>query len=270
MKIAISNLAWDREEDNQVATLLRKYRTRGVEIAPTKVWPGLDSLDNKQIDDYRQFWLDQGVSIIAVTSLLYGHPELKVFGTEQDRQVTLNHLAKVASLANKLGAKVLVFGSPKNRQTNGLPKNEVQKIAERFFWQAGELAKLNNLFFGIEPLPSEYGTDFISNLREGFELVRTVNHPNFRLHLDLGAMTINDEVNQESLKKVLPVTCHVHISEPLIKPVPAGLTNHSVAAEILKSLKYNQWVSIEMPLESGQSHIETIEKTLKFVTKVYG
>jgi len=39
MKLAVSNIAWPREQDAAVADLLREHGVRGIEVAPTKVWP---------------------------------------------------------------------------------------------------------------------------------------------------------------------------------------------------------------------------------------
>ncbi len=54
MKLAISNLAWDRGDDFEIAGLLRSMGINGVEIAPTKIWEKpLDATDAEN-DDYRQ------------------------------------------------------------------------------------------------------------------------------------------------------------------------------------------------------------------------
>ena len=38
MKLAVSNIAWEPDEDEAVYTLMQKYGVTGVEIAPTKIW----------------------------------------------------------------------------------------------------------------------------------------------------------------------------------------------------------------------------------------
>ena len=39
MKFAISNIAWERTEDNAVGALLKERAVAAVELAPTKYWP---------------------------------------------------------------------------------------------------------------------------------------------------------------------------------------------------------------------------------------
>ena len=38
MKLSISNIAWDSENDKKVYELMKKYSYEGLEIAPTKIF----------------------------------------------------------------------------------------------------------------------------------------------------------------------------------------------------------------------------------------
>ena len=38
MKLAISNIAWDREDDPMIAEILRDCNVTGIEVAPSKIW----------------------------------------------------------------------------------------------------------------------------------------------------------------------------------------------------------------------------------------
>ena len=39
MKLAISNIAWRREEESEVLRQMQTHGVTGLEIAPTAVWP---------------------------------------------------------------------------------------------------------------------------------------------------------------------------------------------------------------------------------------
>src|SRR3989339_1506991 len=124
MKLAISNLAWDEAENQKIASLLSKYKIKAIEVACSKV---------SNLKKYREFWDNQGIKIIATTSLLYGHPELTLFENAKTRNQTLEHLKHQADLANQLGAKIMMFGSPKNRIKGKLTNEETLKISRDFF-----------------------------------------------------------------------------------------------------------------------------------------
>lgn len=269
MKIAISNLSWDHKEDNEILKILNKYQIKGIELAPSKVWKDPTSVNFNLLKRYKKFWSDNGISIVATTSLLFGHPELTIFENREVREKTLGYLTKMLLLSASLDARVMVFGSPRNRNTYGLAKGEVSKIAQDFFYSISELAKKHNIFFGIEPNPKEYGTDFVNTTLEAQKLVEEVSHPNFKIHLDSGAMTMNNEDYKEAITKCLPYICHFHISEPMLKPINPNSKYHQTISTILKSLNYDKWVSVEMPLKTGVNHGAIIDQTLKLITSLY-
>lgn len=269
MKIAISNLAWDYSENNQLRNILRKYKIKGIEVAPTKIWQDPIHTQITALKRYKKYWLDSGVEIVATTSLLFGHPELTIFENKKARKATFGYLLKMIELSGTLGAKAMVFGSPKNRRRDSLDKKAAIEIAKEFFYKIGEFAKEYDIYFGIEPNPPLYGSDFILTTMEAIDFVKEVGHPHFSLHLDSSTMEINKEDYEESINLGLPYAHHFHISEPGLKPIPQGEVRHKKIAKLLKDNKYSKWVSVEMPLGTDIDHLATIEKTLQFVTKVY-
>src|SRR5439155_21536237 len=118
---------------------------------------------------------------------------LTIFENSKKRKETFEHLTGMIRLGGQFGAKVLVFGSPKNRNVRDLPIAEIESIAVPFFHGLGQIAIENNLTFCIEPNPTEYGCDFFTTSMQGFDLVRKVNSKGFGLHLDAAGMTLSQE-----------------------------------------------------------------------------
>ncbi|HVE85340.1 MAG TPA: sugar phosphate isomerase/epimerase, partial [Myxococcales bacterium] len=115
MKLTASNIAWKPAEDETAAAALRSVRAEGVEIAPTAVWPRpLESTQQQRLE-YRRWWEERGLKISSLQALLFGRPELRIFGDEEGRKATFEYLAGMIRLGGELGAAALVFGSPKNR-----------------------------------------------------------------------------------------------------------------------------------------------------------
>ena len=269
MKLAISNIAWDPKEDESVCVLMRKYGVTGVEIAPTKIWDKPATVDRQDALDYAQSWKDRGIEISSMQALLFGRPDLVIFGDAESRQATLDYLTDIIRLGGLLGAQALVFGSPKNRLVGDLPRNEAMDIACEFFRAVGRAATENGTTFCIEPNPLDYGCDFITTSDEGRELVSAVNQPGFCLHLDAAGMTMSREDIEQQLAASVPGICHFHISEPGLKPVGNGNVDHGTFARILAECGYDRWYSIEMAAQGGQDNVAAIEASLGIVSHHY-
>lgn len=270
MKKALFNIAWDLNEEDLVAKLLSIHQVTGVELALSKIWPNLEHVTKKQIKEYKDYWNKQGIEIAALCSLLYPHPEMNIFNGFDERAKMLSYLEKIASFGSQLGAKILVFGSPKNRNYAEINYEEAFKLAVDFFNQLAMIGEKYDVVFCIEPIPTEYKTNFINTTTEAVDLVKRINHPNFQLHLDSGAMTVNNEDYQKSIKLGLKYLKHFHISEDFLGEVGKGKVNHQKIAALLKEYNYDGWVSIEMPKKDTQKdNLEKIERVLKLVERIY-
>lgn len=269
MNIALSNIAWDHAEDAAVALVMRRFQVHAVEIAPTKLWVKPEQATEEEMSETKLWWANQNIEIVSAQSLLYGHPELEIFSSRTVRQATLEYLKKIIQVCGKLGAKRLVFGSPKNRLVRNLTHSQALNIAIPFFQELGQVAQAAHTCLCIEPNPAQYGCDFVRTAEEGIELVKAVQQPGFRLHLDGAALTLNGEDYQEVLEKSFEYLAHVHASDPNLGLVGGGLTRHAELAQILRSLGYTGYVSIEMKSGLGTSNVASVEAALQFVTSTY-
>ena len=203
-------------------------------------------------------------------ALLFGRPDLTIFDNTETRQETFKYFVETIALGSKLDAKVLVFGAPKNRKIGGLNYEQTQEIAVEFFYKLGKCAAKLGISFCIEPNPEVYDCDFITDSRQGFELVNKVNSAGFRLHLDTAAMTLSNESISQALKQSFSTLCHFHISEPALAPIGEEKVNHGTFAQTLASLNYQGWTSVEMKAQNPISNVLNVSKALELAIKYYG
>lgn len=270
MKLAISNIAWNLEEDSAISEVMQHYGVTGVEIAPTKIWPDPLQATDADIASYKQFWLDKGIVVSSMQALLFGHPELTIFESKEKRQATIDYLRGIIRLGGKLGAKALVFGSPKNRLVGDLSQSLIEEISSEFFSSVGEIAKQNDTWFCIEPNPSDYGCDFINTSVQGKQLVERVATPGFGLHLDAAGMTMSGEDIAVTLTDAISDLRHFHISEPNLNPIGGGGVDHALFASILSTGNYNNWYSVEMRAPDEKYNVPGVSKALGVVREYYG
>jgi len=263
MKLAISQLAIKDFPFPQSLELLRAFPLQGIEIAPKLLWedPGASSQEERLIA--QQLFIDHGLKIVGLQSLLYGCPDLQVFGFAEQRQKCLEHLKAMMKLCRDMEGSLLIFGAPKNRKRGDLPAQEAQDIALDFFKEIGRAAEETGVIFCLEPVAAHYGCDFINTVKEAADLVRKVNLPHFRLQADTGSMFLNSEPFREVFREYGDMIEHVHINDPDFSPPGAKGCDHKNVASVLKEIGYDRWLSLEFMCRS------TLREDLQYALHCY-
>lgn len=268
MNLAISNIAWQKDEDKLAYDLMKTYGYTGLEIAPTRLFP--NDPYSQPIDDIhtaKKNILNNDINIVAMQSLHYGKDGISLFENRSKRNALLDYTKKAIDFAQTIGAKVLVFGSPKLRVMTDESKDYTKAV--NFFSELGEYAYQNNCHICIEANPQEYNTNFINTTERAYNLVKEVNVDGFGLHIDTGTIIINKE-DTNILNKSADVIKHVHISSPFLHGVnPAHDSVFKSVCKCLKSNGYDKYVSIEMR-RAEDNAIEHIEKCLEYTVSIFG
>lgn len=268
MKLAASNIAWDPAEDDAVGRILRDRGFAGVEVAPSKRWESPIDATAKEIAGYRAEWEKRGLQIVAMQALLFGRPDLQLFGSATVRLALREYLTLLIEMANGLGARALVFGSPKNRRRGKMPLAEATDIAVEFFREVGAVAVSRSCVICIEPNPPSYDCDFINTTTEAVALCERIGSRGVKVNGDAGAIATNGEDPNATLTGAATWLGHFHASEPSLAEV-GGSPTHRLAAEALRSAQYDGWVSIEM--RAGEtSRPDAVARAADCVRRVYG
>ena len=255
MKLAISSLAWTQAEWPEALKLLRSYGIKGIELAPTTLWPTWEFTAQDAINT-RTALNQSGFEVPAMQSILYG-VSANIFKGAPDQLKMKNHLRKVMDLAHYMGTPVLVWGAPASRKKEGLTLNEAILDISPILADWGDMAYSRKTCVCIEPNPRSYACDFINTAQEGQQLVQQVNSKGFGLHLDLGGLLLEGApLNEEMLKTLNPR--HVHLSAEQLGSFQESPLDLMPQLVELKKTGYTNWVSLEMrPLG-----LNTLEKAI--------
>ena len=265
MKIAISNLAWENGLEPEVFAAMKARGISAIEIAPTKIWADWQNINETSINFFRE--RVAGFKVVSFQSLLFGRPELSIFGSDEIRQQTLAHLKMVADLAAVIGAGPLVFGSPKNRDPGERPETEAIEEAAEFFRLIGDYCHKIGVTLCLEANPTQYGSRFITNAAQAAMLVRKVGSEGFRLHLDTACMWLAGDDAGAMIRQHRDILTHFHASEPNLGSFAAPESPHAEAALALKEIRYQGHVSIEML--NKQNQLAPITEALDYVSRIY-
>jgi len=252
VRIGISNLGWNRDED---AALMAELDVDALEVAPTKLWDEPFDVSAEALSAYRA----GAPAIHALQALLFGHPELSVF--DDSRDATLAHLRRTCDLAAALGATVLVFGSPGNRRRD----RRSTELAVSFFRELGEYAASRGVCVCIEPLPADV-TDFVTSAAEASAFVAEVASPGFGLHLDSASL---HQTGEDPFEAVRPGLRHFHASEVGFGPLGTTGVDHERCAEALRRAGYDGVVSVET-LAVESSNRERVLASVDHARRIYG
>jgi sugar phosphate isomerase/epimerase len=209
-----------------------------------------------------------GLATPSLQSLLFGRPDLQVFGTDQQQADLVAHLAHVAQLAAAMRAKVLVFGSPKNRDRGDLNAAQAMQHAIGFFRRAGQVCADVGVILAIEANPGIYGCNFVTRWQEAEELVRGCDHPGIGLHLDTACTLLAGDDPVAAVPQVADILVHVHASEPDLGPFSSPRTDHLAVGDALRAVAYGGWCSVEMR-RTGTA-LASIQEAARLAARCYG
>jgi D-psicose/D-tagatose/L-ribulose 3-epimerase len=269
MRLAISNIAWNVADDEQIAELLIRYDIDAIDIAPGKYFPDLVNASTQDMMYVRDWWARRGIEITGMQALLFGTSGLNIFGSVESQQAMLNHLSAVCRIGSGIGATRLVFGSPKNRDRSGLDDQKALDIALPFFQRLGDIAQSFGVIICLEPNPPCYGANFMMNSIDTAKVVEFVAHPAIKMQFDSGALAINGEDADRVLKSYSRLIGHVHASEPDLLPLGDGSTDHRKVAIALQHYLPDYLVSIEMVATRNELPLISIERALQVAIKYY-
>jgi D-psicose/D-tagatose/L-ribulose 3-epimerase len=270
MNIAVSNIAWTANEEPDVAKALQELGIHHVEIAPTKVWDDPTNVSDADIQKYKDFWAKYDIEVVAFQSMLFGRTDLTLFDDEETRAKTADYLKKFIELAGRMGAEVLVFGSPKNRIVpESMTQEEAWQVAKTFFADLGNHAITNQTNFCIEPNAKEYECNFVNTAAEGLKLVDETDNLGFELHLDAAIMAMENDDPQASIENAREHLRHFHISAPFLQPIEEEKVPHKAFAGALRGINYQHYTSIEMRPGDEGTNVERVQNAVKIAQKYY-
>lgn len=183
------------------------------------------------------------VPVYACNGFIPG--SLKSVGHEARHEDILKYAETAFRRANLSGVKTIVFGSGASRKIpEGFDKNEAKEQFISLLKRMSPIAGKYGVVISLEPL-NKGETNFINNLAEGLEIVKSVNHPNFRLLADFYHMLKENETPEE-IVKAGEYLYHCHIAEKE-KRTPPGIAGDDFKPyfEALKKINYKGKISIE-------------------------
>lgn len=236
------SVPWER-----VCDIIASHGFDGVEIAPFTFASYVTDIDAALRRAIRRTAERAGLDVIGLHWLLAKTEGLHVTHPDPDvRARTREYLAELVRFCADVGGRVLVFGSPQQRNLIGGTDSETaMSRAAAVFERALVEAERAGVVIAFEPLsPAE--TDFGSSAAEAMRLIERVGHPCFRLHLDAKAMAAEERPMDELVKTYYHCLEHVHVNDANLLGPGMGDLDLGPLLETLKRVGYDKYASIEV------------------------
>lgn len=247
MRFAICNEHWQQAPFEQVCEDAASCGYEGLELAPFSLKEDPRELNINDAARLTRIAHSFGLEIIGL-HWLYTRPAFMHITTPDAllRKDAVKFGQRLAHFCGELGGKVMVWGSPKARNT--LPEwnpEESYKNAVDVVRQVAEVAGTYGVKIAMEPLSSAE-TNFMLTAQEGIDFCKAVDHPACKLHLDVKAMSSESKSIPDIIRDSKEWFVHFHTNDPNLLGPGMGEVKYEPIIEALQEVGYQGWLSTEV------------------------
>ena len=269
MKFAMCNEFCEGWSLEDAMTLAHDCGYHGVEVAPFTLAESVLDIPAAKRDHWRGLAEDLGIQLIGLHWLLVSPKGLSLNGPDATvRRRTADYFLALIDFCADLGGDRLVIGSPKCRNlVPGLSYEQAWANAVELFRSVLDRAGERGVNLCIEPL-ARTETNFIVTVAEGVKLCKALNHPNFKVHIDVKAMCDEGKPLDECIRDGRGYVGHLHVNDANRNGPGWGDTDYAPVGRGLQDIGYDDYASVEVFDFSYGA--ETIAKrSIEFLEKTF-
>ena len=247
MKLAICNEMFENWKIEDVFTYTAELGYEAVEIAPFTLADSVLDISQTERSRIRKAAETAKVEIaglhwllVSPPGLYINHPDAKI------RNETRDYFLALIELCADLGGRVMVIGSPQQRNVmEPLTFEEAWDYTRETFTAGAELAGEKDVMLCMEPLSSDQ-TNFITHPDKAVEMVNAVNHPNFQMILDVCSTAKEGLDMPTQIHNCASHVAHFHSNDDNGYLPGSGNVDYPPIIEALKAIDYSGYVSTEV------------------------
>jgi sugar phosphate isomerase/epimerase len=275
MKFAVCNELFGERPFAEAFSTIRALGYTGLEIAPFTLAPQMAPFDVRKVPverivEMRTFAEDAGLEIVGLHWLLAKTDGFYLTNPDPTiRRRTAEYLRALAELCADLGGKLMVLGSPQQRNLlPGVSYEDGEAYAAEVLHGAIPACKEYGVTIALEPLGPAEG-NFLLTAASAIRLAKHVGSPHCKLHLDVKAMASEGRPIPDIIRASRDWTVHFHANDPNLYGPGMGDVDFRPIFAALKETGYNGWVSVEVfkydpsPEEIARKSIEYMHEILE-------
>ena len=252
MKFAICNEIFGSKPFYQAWPFAQKLGYRGLEIAPFTLMPGEEVVDVRDIcssrrDEVKQQAIDSELEVVGLHWLLAKTQGFHLTSPDTSvREKTIEYFKALAQLCADLGGKLMVLGSPAQRNLlSGVSYSDAENYAVEVIRAVMPTCSNLDVTIALEPLSPSEG-DFLLTADSAIHLAQLVDSPNCKLHLDVKAMSSEEKTVEQIIHESREWIVHFHANDPNLLGPGMGEVEYEPIFSALREIGYSGWVSVEV------------------------
>ncbi len=247
MKFAICNETFRDWPIDRAFAFAAECGYTGIEIAPFTLANYVTDLDASRRAEVRRQAEAAGLEVVGLHWLLAKTEGFHVTSPDADtRRRTAEYLADLARCCADLGGRLMVFGSPLQRNLGpGTSREQGFEYAAEVIGRALPVLEAAEVTLALEPLGSEE-TNFLVTTVEAVELIERIGSPHVRLHLDCKAMSTESTPIPDLIRVHRRLLAHFHANDPNRQGPGFGELDFHPILAALGEMDYPGWVSVEV------------------------
>ncbi|MBT3193216.1 MAG: sugar phosphate isomerase/epimerase [Verrucomicrobia bacterium] len=248
MKFSLCNEMFEDVPLSEVCSTARSLGYHGLELAPFTLCRNAYEFSVDARKEAGRIVRDHGLEVVGLHWLYVGTENMHMTSPCKTLwSAARDYLEALIGICADMDGTVLVIGSPNQRSlTDGQSYEDGWHRATALFESVLDAAAERNVTLCVEPLsPKE--TDFLNTVSDGVKMVHELDHPNFKVHLDVKAMSAEDGEVAEIIRATrLEDIGHFHVNDPNLYGPGMGDVDYGPIAEAVNKVGWDKWLSVEV------------------------
>jgi sugar phosphate isomerase/epimerase len=270
INFAICNETFQKWEYKDIVDCVAKTGYDGVELAPFTFADSVNDLSAKQRKEMRKQTEGAGLKITGLHWLLVKPEGLHINHPDPNiRQTTRAYLGDLIDFCADVGGKVMVFGSPKQRQVlPGISREDAWKHTVEAFASLGPKARERGVMICLEALPTSL-TNLLNTNAEVRKMVGEINHPSIQMMVDVKSMCAETISIPENIRQCKGLFYHFHANDSNMRGPGFGDVDFKPIFAALQEVKFSGYASVEI-FDYSIDPRTTATKSLAYMKRCLG
>jgi sugar phosphate isomerase/epimerase len=268
MKLGICNEIFKYWKIDDVFTYCAKIGYDAVEIAPFTLARYVTDISPEERWRVRAAADRAGIAISGIHWVLVQAEGMYLTSTDAaTRTRTADYFCELADFCADLGGESIIVGSPKQRNVvPGVDYAQAWTWALEVFRPAVRRAEARGVTICFEPLPTE-DTNFVNTAEEAARFARELASPNFKLILDVRAMSHEAKPVPQIVRERRGEFAYVHANDKNLKGPGFGAVDFGPIVAALREVGYDGMMSVEVfNFDEGPEVIAT--RSLEYLRRI--